>query len=103
MKWVALAGVAGGVGLAAVAVPSFMVWLCENFGCHFAGMFVWFFLTDVSMWCLYKYWMTRVTDPKMAALMAEPEARNFELEIPLMASMEEGPGYFVVTEPGDFQ
>lgn len=71
MKWVLLAGTSGGVGLAAIAVPSFMAWLCDSLGCMFSSMFVWFALTDVAMFSLYKYWMTRTTDPKLRVLFLD--------------------------------
>ena len=60
MLWGAITG---GFGLAGIAVPPLQKWLCVTFGCHFAGEFWWFVLTDVSMWCIYKYLVTRSQSP----------------------------------------
>ncbi len=66
LGWVALGGVSGFVGLSAVAFPSIDLWMCRTFGCHFAGDFLWFVLTDVSMFSLYKYYMARLTQRQQA-------------------------------------
>lgn len=59
--WVGVAGLTGGFGLAAIMVPSLDLYLCHTFGCHFAGNFLWFLLSDVAMYACYRYFMTRVT------------------------------------------
>jgi len=61
LGWVGVAGVTGAVGLGGIYFPSFDYWLCTTFGCHFAGDFVWFLLTDVAMFSCYKYFMARAT------------------------------------------
>lgn len=35
--WVVVAGVTGGVGLAAIYFQAFDTWLCHHFGCYFGG------------------------------------------------------------------
>jgi len=60
LGWVAVAGAAGAIGLAAIDFPQFDYWLCKNLGCHFAGDFIWFLLSDVAMYCCFKYFMARV-------------------------------------------
>jgi len=69
LGWVALGAFSGGLGLAAIAYPPWDMWLCHNFGCHLAGNFVWFALSDVSMYSLFRFYMSRVD--KMAALKIE--------------------------------
>ena len=59
LSWVFFAGLSGGLGLAATAYSPLDIWLCNTFGCYLSGNTWWFFLTDVSMWCIYKYIMTR--------------------------------------------
>jgi len=59
--WVVVAGIAGAVGLYAIVSSTFGYWLCTTFGCHFGSVFMWFFLTDVAMYCCYKYYMSRQT------------------------------------------
>jgi len=61
LRWVSVGVAAGALGLAGVAFPDFDTWLCHQFGCHFAGNFLWFMLTDVSMYALYRYYLARNT------------------------------------------
>jgi len=57
LVWVLVAGLSGFIGLVAVMDPTVDIWLCHTFGCHFSGHFVWFVLSDVSVWALYKYYI----------------------------------------------
>jgi len=59
LVWVFVAGVSGGLGLFAIYDVNWDYWLCDTLGCHFSGDFIWFFLSDVAMWCCYKYYMAR--------------------------------------------
>jgi len=59
LGWVFVAGVSGGIGLTAVYDANWDYWLCHNLGCHFSGDFIWFLLSDIAMWCCYKYYMAR--------------------------------------------
>jgi len=68
LGWVLVAGLSGFFGLIAVMVPSIDSLLCHKFGCHFAGDFVWFVLSDVAVWALYKYYIATHAD------QAKPEA-----------------------------
>jgi hypothetical protein len=59
LVWVLWAAVSGGAGLACIVYTPLQNWLCVTLGCHFGGDMWWFFLTDVSMWCIYKYIIAR--------------------------------------------
>jgi len=61
LAWVGVAGVSGGIGLSAIYFPAIQLYMCTHFGCHVGGDFLWFVLTDVAMYSLYRYYMCRVT------------------------------------------
>jgi len=64
LYWVGVAGLTGAIGLAAVSMSNFAVWLCMTFGCFFGPEFVWFLLSDAAMWACFKYFMSRVPAQK---------------------------------------
>jgi hypothetical protein len=74
LGWMLLAGLAGGVGLLLIADQTLSVDVCLVFGCHFGGNFWWFVLTDVSMYCVYRYWLTRVPSSTKRTQGRHPEA-----------------------------
>jgi len=82
LGWVTLAGIFGGIGLGAIAFPNLDIWLCHHFGCHFAGNFLWFVLTDVAMYCCYKYYMARI-DLRIAQKQLFPEFSEEAYYVPL--------------------
>jgi hypothetical protein len=55
-----IAGFSGLVGLVSVADQGIDQFFCENFGCLFAQQFLWFLVTDIAMFCIYKYCQARV-------------------------------------------
>jgi len=57
--WIIIGGFAGAIGLGAIYFQGFDYWLCKHFGCYFGGDFLWFVLSDISMYCIYKWFMTR--------------------------------------------
>jgi len=52
--WLGVAGAAGGVGVLAIFVNT---WLCTNVSPYLSGEFVWFLLSDVAMWGILNYYL----------------------------------------------
>lgn len=52
--WLGVAGLAGGVGVAAIFTNT---WLCTNVSPYLSGEFVWFLLSDVAMWGILNYFL----------------------------------------------
>lgn len=61
LVWVAASCLTGGFGLASITDQNIAIWFCHNFGCFFGGEFMWFLLSDIAMYCCFRYYMSRVT------------------------------------------
>lgn len=54
-QWLFGGGIAGFVGV--LCITKWSAWLCQNWSPLLSGDFMWFLLSDVAMWCLYKYFV----------------------------------------------
>jgi len=54
-----LAGLSGGFGFFSLVDFKLSLYLCEHFSCHVNTQFIWFLVTDISIYFIYLYYKTR--------------------------------------------
>jgi len=76
LGWIFLGGLSGGFGLLAIAYPSLSNWFCQNLPLSLNGAFWWFILSDVSMFTLYKYFITSKTQNEEKTLKSSSSSSS---------------------------
>lgn len=60
-KYLVYAGVSGGFGFFSIMDTKLYLYLCEHFSCHFNTQFIWFLVTDIAIYYIYLYYITRAS------------------------------------------
>lgn len=61
VQYLLLGSFAGGFGLLSIMEGKWMIWLCEHLSCYFGTDFIWFIVTDIAIYFIYKYYVARHT------------------------------------------
>ena len=64
-KYLFLAALSGGIGFFPLIDSKAQNYLCESFGCHWNAQTLWFIMTDVAIYFIYRYYNTRASYSKI--------------------------------------
>jgi hypothetical protein len=67
---------AGGFGFFSLLDYKLQVYLCENLSCWFGTEFIWFLVTDISIYWIYKFYVTRNEKHLLANCEEKNEPNN---------------------------